>query len=420
MKTKEIASKANKQKAQAGSKSDKLVNDLLKQLLTQGFIKSFTKSINVSHPKFGYQKQFLANFLIETHASKFIVIRSSTSFRHDRAKIGFYDFEGILKYSAFSNEIIASIYLLPDSELGNPQFLNTRERIKKKEYYCPATHLLTISEFISFIEGYKYDILNSFEVEKTSLPLSAKELGSFYGKRGNAYERELVETLSENTNLVKLKQGSLSEKNVYKIVLMKILKDKGISEHEIIKVSATNSVPLLMNGGTPKTDIIITIEDIKNNEYVETVSIKNTDQKRVSCHDYTSSDFIRILKCEDTKLSQYLNLFQEEPTIGTFIEKLPNGFSNEEFTKLLSKKSEVLMDWVLRGMNDEYNLTVPLFQVSNYLLIFNNQKVSFYHMSDYISKINETSKKTFGIPLGWTYPSKQRGKRIQLKLPILP
>ncbi|MFT6321217.1 MAG: hypothetical protein ACJAT4_002146 [Granulosicoccus sp.] len=40
-------------------------------------------------------------------------------------------------------------------------------------------------------------------------------------------------------------------------------------------------------------------------------------------------------------------------------------------------------------------------------------------MEEYISMLNRSKKGKFGVPFSWTYPSKQEGKRIQLKLPII-
>ncbi|MCH2223966.1 MAG: MspI family type II restriction endonuclease, partial [Crocinitomicaceae bacterium] len=311
-----------------------------------------------------------------------------------------------------------------DEELKKSDFIQTREKIKTKEYYCPATHLLTFSEFTSFLEGHKYDVLHLKTEEKDSKEkaltlMTMKQKGSYYGKRGNSYEKDLVSMLSDYNNLIKFKDHTSEISSTFKLVLKKILRDKGISINNVLKINASNSVPLLMNGGTPKTDIIITIETFDNKKIVETLSLKNTNKTRVSCHDYTAFDFIRILKCEKTKLADYFNYFQSTPSAKDLLTHLPKGYSIDEFTKLLNEKKDVFNNWTLRGMHDELNLTVPELQVSNYLLIKKGNDVSFYSMSEYIALITKKSKKVFGVPFGWTYPSKQRGKRIQLKVPVI-
>lgn len=425
MNEREIVSSGNKMKALAGAALDTFIDEHLKNLKHEGFINNYSKNVNFNHVEYSYEKQFLANFLIETLEEKYIVVRSSNSFRQDRSKIGFYDFEGILKHSEFSKDIIATIYLVPDSELDNANFINTREKIRLKEYYCPATHLLVFSEFISFLEEHKYEIANAENEQNdiltskfnTSL-MTLNERGSYYGKRGNSYERNLVSVLSDVKNLDLVKDGNESVDFEYSMILKKILNDNNKSLRDIIRIRATNSVPLLKNGGTPKTDVIITIELSDDTEIIETLSIKNTNGSRVSCHDYPAQDYIRVLQCEDTRLADYLNYFQQTPSIKDFLAALPHSFSEKEFTKLLVAKNEVFNSWVLRGASDQSNLTVPQFQVSNYLLIKKDDDVAFYSMIEYIKLISEKSNLVFGVPFSWTYPSKQRGRRIQLKVPV--
>lgn len=414
-------------KALAGAALDKFIDQELDIIKHEGIIKDYKKRVNFNHVEYPYDKQFLANFLIETLEKKFIVVRSSNSFRQDRSKIGFYDFDGILKHSEFSKEIIATIYLVPDSELDNVNFIHTREKIKSKEFYCPATHLLSFSEFMSFLEGHKYEVLNSdvdeeevlIKEEEALALMTAEERGSYYGKKGNSYERHLVSMFSDNRNLRLFREGQLTGDSTFNLVLARILNDNDVNLEDVLKVSATNSVPLLMNGGTPKTDVILIIEVSGNLDIVETLSLKNTNNTRVSCHDYKAFDYIRILKCEGTRLADYFNRFQNNPSAKDFSELLQEGYSVEKFSSLLNDKKEVFNNWVLRGMYDELNLTVPEVQVSNYLLIRKGDIVSFYSMLQYIALISEKSKKVFGVPFGWTYPSKQRGKRIQLKVPVI-
>ena len=72
-------------------------------------------------------------------------------------------------------------------------------------------------------------------------------------------------------------------------------------------------------------------------------------------------------------------------------------------------------------MHDTENLVDPKLQISNYLLIWDDKsgKIAFYAMDVYINMISNQKKGRLGVPFSWTYPSKRRGKRIQLKVPIL-
>jgi hypothetical protein len=415
-KKKLIISEDNKNKALAGAKLHNFIKEQLSQLVSEGVIKEFKRDVNISHAEYSYKEQFLANFLIETLDDKIVIVRSTTSFRNDRAKIGFYDFNGILKHSSFSKKVIASVYLVPDTELNNRGFINIRKKIKDKEYYCPATHLMILSEFLSFLQGLKYEVLNSLEELSNK---SKKEKGSFYGKRGNDYVLELVKKFSIHNNLNKYKNKNLDSTDEYKIILEKLLYDNKVLISDVVKVSATNSIPLLMNGGNPKTDILIKI-DLANDLNLDiTISVKNTNSTRVSCHDYKAKDYIRVLKSKDTRLDYYFNLFQSFPSLKAFKENLSKGYSSEEFEELLLNKSEIFNKWVLKGEYDIENLTTPELQISKYLLINKNGNLAFHLYDDYIKLISLNSKKIFGVPFSWTYPSKQRGKRIQLKMPVI-
>lgn len=434
----------NQKKVNAGLLNNSNIDNELSELLKAGIIKDYKTEVNFSHRDYTYESQFLVNFLITTNDDKYIIIRSSTSFRQDRIKIPFYDFDGVVNHSTFSKNIIAAICVYADSEKGNTSFENIRKKIKTKEYYCPATHLLTISEFITFLEEYKYDILNEIDVEEDieqqyieedveedveeqnidklqhAVVKMSSDQGSFFGKKGNSYEVELVRLLADYNNLNQLKHDLLEKNHIFKLIIGTILSDRKIPVEDVIKIEATNTVPLLLSGGNAKTDIILTIETIDNKLIRETISIKNTTKDRVSCHDYSSKDFIRVLNCATTRLADYLNLFQEMPAIKSFSELLVNGLTKEEFTKLLSEKKVIFLRWVLTGEYDTDNLTFPELQVSRYLLLNKNDEVAFYSMNDYISIIVASrTKKTFGMPFGWTYPSKQRGKRIQLKVPVI-
>ena len=247
---------------------------------------------------------------------------------------------------------------------------------------------------------------------------NTKESGSYYGKRGNEFERFLVKILEDEGKLQSLKKGQLPQEDIYSQIIKRLAKDNGIQVKKIVRLSATNSIPQLGNRGHPKTDICITIKTTSKKIYTETLSLKSTGKKRVSCHDYPAADFIRVLQCESTRLADYLILFQKFPSYRGWEANLADGYSIEEFVELLSTKSPILTEWALKGMHDPQNLVDPDLQISNYLLIRGTNKTAFYSMDEYISIITERTKERFGIPFSWTYPSKQRGKRIQLKVPI--
>ena len=418
MDIKKALSESNKSKVLSGQEITSFIVSQLSELQDQGIIQGYDKNVNFKHIAYNYEDQFLANFVIDTIDSKRIIVRSSNSFRSDRAKIGFYDLDGILRLSNLSDDIIATIYLVSDEELQNPNFVSLREKFKTKEYYCPATHLFTLSEFVEFLQTYYEEKSSLFDDIQTELNFdSLQEAGSYYGIQGNKLEKDICNLLNDKTFLKKYKENK--ESTNYDIILDKILKHHNLNKYNIIKINATNSIPLLKNGGNPKTDVYIEITKDDGEIISETISIKNTTKTRVSCHDYKAQDFVRVLNCGNTKLETYLTLFQDHPTYSDFESNLPQDYTVEEFSELMKNKARLMTEWSLKGEHDTDNLIDSEKQVSNFVLINSKDGIHFFWYNDYIDYILKNSKLKFAIPFSWTYPSKQRGKRIQLKMPIL-
>ncbi len=414
MSNKNAFSKTNQLKVLAGAAFTDFITKELRKLVETKIIKSVKSNQSFRHKGYAYEKAYKADFIIQTIDDKFIVVRNTTSYRQDRVKTSFYDLQGINENAEFSKDIIASVFIVPDKELG--KIAKLKKALEDKEQYAPASHVLILSEFIIFLEEYKYDVEVRQVKEKATK--TAKEKGSLYGKRGNAFEKELAEILSSRSHLKACKSGHLVKDSLFYKTINQILKDKGLAFDDVIRINATNTVPLLRNGGNPKTDLVLSFETFSDLNFIETISLKNTAKNRVSCHDYTADTFIDVLQCKDTRLAEYLTLFQKFPTYSAFQENLAEGYSKNEFSQLMKKQQTFFIQWALRGMHDNKNLTRPALQISNYLLISNGVQSVFYKMDNYIELIKERFEHKFGVPFSWTYPSKQRGKRIQLKMPV--
>ena len=418
MDIKKALSESNRSKVLSGQEITSFIVSQLSELKSHGIIQGFEKNVNFKHIAYDYEDQFLANFVIDTIDEKRIIVRSSNSFRSDRAKIGFYDLDGILRLSNLSEDIISTIYLVSDEELQNPNFVSLREKFKNKEYYCPATHLFTLSEFVEFLQTYYEEKSSLFDDIQTELNFdSLQEAGSYYGIQGNKLEKDISKLLNDKPFLKRYKENE--ESSNYDIVIDTILKKYKLNKNDIVKIHTTNSIPLLKNGGNPKTDVFIQMTKTDGEIISETISIKNTTKTRVSCHDYKATDYVRVLGCKNTKLDTYLNLFQEHPTYSEFQSNLPLDHSVEEFSELMESKSRLMTEWCLKGDHDTENIIDSKKQVSNFVLLNLNDGIHFFEYDRYIDYILKNSTLKFAVPFSWTYPSKQRGKRIQLKMPIL-
>lgn len=413
----------NQKKQQSGKVLDQILINTFSELQSQKIIKSFDHKVNFSHSGFSYKRQYLANFILTTLEDKFIVINSSNSFRHDRVKLQSYDIEGVTKNADISKDIIASVLLYPDAEASNNNLERFRQLVQNKQAYCPASHLFLLHEFLDFLDNYKSETESHFESvdsEPEDQRVLCKRDGSYYGKQGNQFENDVVNILNSPHHQRRYEQGGTSGNEIFDLIINQAIKTMNIRRESIIGIEASNTVLKLRNGGNAKTDIIC---QVKTREVAQniTISVKNTTQSRVSCHDYKVDDFIRVLEInKDSKTSNYLKLFQQEGSDKNFKASMGADDSIQEFNQLFEPYVKKLTEWALTGKHDSQNILDHETQISNFILIKKDEQLSFTSFEDYISLIFSSNKKlSYGTPFSWTYPSKNRGKRIQLKMPII-
>lgn len=408
-------SSANSLKSKAGATLTEVITDLLSNLQDERIIESFESKKHFSHIDYPYKKAYYANFIINTLENKKIVVFSTNSFRQDRAKTGFYDLNGIKENAPFKEDIEALIYLV---NKPGEEFQNVRNRILNGEYYCPATHLFTIDDFITFLSSLVYKVRSTDpEEESTDGNILEESKGSYYGKRGNEFEKEIVLLLNDRELFEDFISGAKTPEP-YSKVIGSLLQEHNIKFKDVLNVFCSNTVPPLRSGGPPKTDIWIEIKTY-NRAIISTVSLKSTEQNQVSCHDYKVDDFLRVLNCHHDKLGLYLRLFQDNPSYKAVSEAMDSDSSIEEFSYLLKAKRKTLFEWAMKGLHDDKNLVDRTKQVSNYLLIRCNEEFRFLKIDEYFLELSRRNKGKLDGIFGWTYPSKQKKKRIQLKVPIL-
>lgn len=405
---------SNRKRQQAGQQLTEFLNDRFSELKSQGIIEDFVGKTNFRHDGFSYDEQYKTNFIISTFDEKYIIVNTSTSFRSDRNKQDMYDFEGIMRHAPISESIIASVLLFPDEEFnGNSALRTYRNRVKNRIAYSAATHILSLSEFIEFLDNHKATVLQE-QVECVEEGIITRD-GSYYGKAGNAFEKEVVRLLNSHDEL-RAMQASRNNNILYSSIVERLCFENRISLNEVIRINATNTVKKLASGGNAKTDIILDIE-LPREIYRATISVKNTTQTRVSCHDYKADDFIRVLGLQNTKLARYFFYLQEGGSRKGFEELLPEGYSIDEFEYQLQPYRLKLTEWALKGLHDEQNILDESEQTSQYVLIKKNWDFRFENLDSYIKEIFTHSKLVYGTPFSWTRPSTPG--RIQLKMPVL-
>lgn len=432
---------SNGEKSRKGREVKSKVNKILHEMLASGFILQVRQKENFSHRDYHYPKQFNCDFIVETIDNKFILIRASNSYRSDRAKIWFYDFLGIQRFSKFSGEIVASILLVPDNEEENSEFITARENVRKGNFFSPATHWLTFSEISEFFENYcseveellddseqestiEYSTIDAIESYKRNFSAQLEQVsektGSYYGKSGNKFEKFLVEELNDPNNLEAYKSG---EKNCFEYdrVLTTIATDLGIKSEKIQFLEATDTVTKLRNGGSPKTDLVLHIHTYAHERYQANISVKNTTSTRVSCHDYQAKDFTRVIAPNDSQFNKVVEIFQECASWKNYDEIIAYQQLQIDTDEVLNLYMKKIIEWAITGRHDNEHLIDESTQIADYLLTrnANTGACKVQSCASYIEELYSSIGSSRGAPFSWTYPSKRRGQRIQLKMPIL-
>jgi len=417
-------SKSNQARVETGQDLMEGIRLKLEDLKADNVITDYKQEFNVPEKGFSYQSAYLANFLIEVDGGKFIVVRTTTSFRQDRLKMHFYDLRGINENSEFSEDIIASIYLLPNNAINNSGFNSFRQRMFDGEQYVPFTHCLVWDEFLDFLftfsnskQSYVEILEETFEDFDPSYSLpdnpTETELGSFYSMRGTEFVRDIVRQLNSKEWLPEYRVGH-STNNPFEGIVDNLRDIHNLDKKEMLSLHASDTIKVLRSGGNAKTDFYIELTTTTNKTIVETYSVKTTSKPTVTCHEYPAERFVDIFNCSGSRLEEYLYKFQE---LGSFDFK---EAELEEFTNLISPNIRTLTEWAVSGKHDLDNLIDPSTQIANHILINNRTKIMIDKSSVYIDRLLhlDNSRKILSTPFSWTRSSNNR-PTIQLKMPIL-
>lgn len=246
-----------------------------------------------------------------------------------------------------------------------------------------------------------------------------EKTGSYYGKSGNKFERFLVEELNEPNNLSAY-QANEKACFEYDTVLDSVVSELPIEKQHIQLLEATDTITKLKNGGSPKTDIHLRVYLSPKEFHIANISVKNTIATRVSCHDYQAKDFVRVIAPDDSDFRNLVEIFQEAGSWKEF-----NSLTSEkglvlDTDEVLNPYMEKIIQWAVTGQHDADYLIDEKIQLANFILTRNADSGACKMQSakSYIEELKAAIGKGRGAPFSWTYPSKRRGQRIQLKMPI--
>lgn len=396
-----VAQIANSEKAQHGRNAMDNLNKLLMYCQDQKYIISFVKSFRVG--KSGYNmEQFYAPYKIDFLDKESWILYSTTSMKTDRIKGQQWD---ALNIKAIDSKISAAYIVYPDSlnESSVSEFESQNQKYVNKLELSAIDGLVSQSCLLRMIEHKA---------------LSNRDAGQITDLQGRNFEAEIAMILSSKDNLNKWQTKNPLITGLNYTIYTYIMDKLRLPTKQITCVEATSDkekIGLLPSGGNPKTDVLMTIYFNDNTTAQFTFSCKRPrpESKSVTVHDYSANTFADVLDKNNVKLRELLNMFQDTPTP----TKLKEGFKADLSRSLRPYKNK-LTRWVLCGEGGAGNKK----QVATHILIYNEmtRTVKLHTVDDYCRELELNGViGHFGTFFSWTFPSKQRGKRIQLKCKII-
>lgn len=390
---------SNADKHEHGAKLHNSLEQILEYHQKHGYIQSFKKNYYTGKAGYSDTKQFYAPILVTLNDNTCWAVFSTTSFRSDRIngkQWNAYNLKGI-------NPAIKKAFLVyPDaittSEKKN--FISHRNQYTRHEEYSAIDDILSQEELSNLIE---------------STALAGQNAGHNKAVQGNNFEQRVVSILTYEENLTKWKTGAATLVGLHYDIFLSVMECFGLDSNRVQAITATADkkvIGRLPSGGNPKTDVIVTVYFVNDTYMTFTISCKRTNSKSVSVHQYTADAFADVLDEKNIELRQLLNAFQKVGNLRDFGKD--NGL---RLAKLLAPFHKALAFWALGGFGGEGTKL----QCASYILTYDDQTstAAIYTIEGYYNKLLDAGTTgNFGTLFAWTFPSKQRGKYIQLKCKI--
>lgn len=386
------SSKDNGRKSRRGVNGKKALRKIVEELVDFG---ALTASENA--PEYGYEgydpTQFKAHEVVRYPDDSEAILYATSTLRSDRL----WEFQWrALNIKKIDPSVERAFVILPDED-GFDQGTSPRDDIRAGRVVSAIDDIFTLQEY--------YD---QTVVEFSS----AMERGASNDLQGRKLEELIADILNDTANRCRF-NGSDTDTGYMYNIFSKMMEAVGV-QTSISQVRATTDIPSLPSGGNPKTDVAMKVELIDGTEVQATFSVKNTAKKLVSVHEYSADQFALVLDPHNDRLRDLLNLFQ---SVGNKRDMRPEDIAS--LTRELQPYLDKLNRWVFSGEGAPG--VIPI-QVAQYMVTRNKATGDFSVCSidNYIARQVATVDGSgwFGSIFSWTYPSKKRGQKIQLKAHI--
>jgi len=379
-----------------GAKGIESLESMVESLKSRDYICYAKKNYKVADPEYG-NEQFSFQFLIEFYDREAWILHHTTSIR-DRINTQQWHSSNIKR---LNDKVKKAYVVVPNSMKVAERDIATRydANIRARKIYS------AIDGVIPLDKAY-------LEAEQKALSLMEK--GQAQAKRGLNFEEQLAEVLNNIENFNKWKHDTPGSVGYMYTMFLQVVQKLGLIPENITDLSATTNVPKLPSGGLPKADILITVTHDNNDEESIGISCKRSDKEWVSVHEYSADTFARILNPTDQNLKSLLVDFQSAGG------KNALGAEKSEALEIaLGPYNERLSKWVIGGIYGDGEKGVHW---ADYIItvdeVSGNQTI--YDIDEYIEICrNSEVQGHFGTLFRWTYPSKKKGQKIQLKGQVL-
>lgn len=391
----------NGEKNKHGLSAEASLQKIIEELKANNYINDFTINYRAGIDEYKNKKQFYCPFLIEFADKKEWALFSTTSMRTDRIKGQQWDAINLKQI----NSAIDKVYLVYPNGLAYNETCSFEVQNGKYESH------------------YEFSAIDAVISQKTLYKLAEAyaqkdfKLGTVKAQQGNNFEGRVANTLSYDSNFEKWKNNDTTIEGMYYDLFLQIVDKFHLPKDSVASISATSDKKIigrLPSGGNPKTDVLVTVKYTNNETEYYTISCKRSSEDKVSVHQYTADAFADVLDKENDKLRRMLKLFQDCANLRDM------GKENvDSLTECLAPYTKKLLMWVLGGFGGEQSNN---YQCAKYIVTYDNSTdtASVHSTSEYCDLLCEQNiTGNFGTPFSWTYPSKQRGKYIQLKIKII-
>ena len=396
-----MANLTNEEKSKHGRSAQLGMEEILKRCVDVGYLVQVSKNYGIGKEGYKNKKQFYAPFLIIFSDESKWAIFTTTSMRTDRIKGQQWDAFNLKEI----DPLITQVYLVYPDDLDEKElheFLRQNKKYEEKDEYSIIDAIVSQDQISNMIEAYA---------------IRDKSFGQKKDIQGNSFEDRIARVLSYEQNLSKWKTDDATLTGMHFDIFRNIVSCFELKKDNTVYIDATADkriIGRLPSGGNPKTDVLVKVTDVNQKITNYTISCKRSSDQSVSVHQYDADVFAEVIDKDNSRLRFLLEKFQECGNLRDFGED-----NTSELTDALSPYVKKLAMWVLGG---KYGAGDPDVQMADYILTYDNNmgSASIMRIEEYVNHLLDSNVVGhFGTPFSWTYPSKRKGKDIQLKCRII-